>query len=347
VALREASALVRDELGKQPGVKNAQVQKEVMVPEFRIYPNRNRLAENGLSSGEIAEELERGLLGETIGQVQLGSARIDVVTRYDQASKGNASALRDLSLPFEGAPSLGSAADIRLEGGRNRLGHEGGKRVMVVSANYQGGDIVGAVGNAKRLIESKQLPPGVELSFEGTYKSQQENSRRLALLFLVGLVLIFGLLYRTFKSIPIVLQIMANIPTAFAGGMVGIWLTGGVISLAHLIGFISLAGIVSRNGIMLVSHSLSLIAEGMPFTPETILKATLDRVVPVLMTASSAALALIPFLLAADAPGKEMLHPLAVVIFGGLATSTIISLFLTPALFYRFRQNRTSGDILR
>lgn len=346
VALREASALVRDELAKQPGVKNAQVQKEVMVPEFRIYPNRNRLAENGLSSGEVAEELERGLLGETIGQVQLGSARVDVVTRYDQASKGNAAALRDLSLPFEGTQSLGSAADIRLEGGRNRLGHEGGKRVMVVSANYQGSDIVGAVGNAKHLIESKQLPTGVTLSFEGTYKSQQENSRRLAMLFLAGLALIFGLLYRTFKSTPIVLQIMANIPTAFAGGMAGIWLTGGVIGLAHLIGFISLAGIVSRNGIMLVSYSLQLIAEGMPFTPETILKATLDRVVPVLMTASSAALALIPLLLAADAPGKEMLHPLAVVIFGGLATSTVISLFLTPALFYRFGQKRTAGVIL-
>lgn len=342
-ALRETSAMVRDEIAKQPGVKNAAIQKEVMVPEFRIYPNRNRLAENGLSSGEVAEELERGLLGAPIGQVQLGSARVDVVARYDQSSKGNAAALRDLSLPFEGVPSLGSAADIRLEGGRNRLGHEGGKRVMVVSANYQGGDIVGAVGTAKRVMESKKLPTGVSLSFEGTYQSQQENSRRLALLFGIGLVLIFGLLYRTFKSIPIVLQIMANIPTAFAGGMIGIWLTGGVISLAHIVGFISLAGIVSRNGIMLVSHALNLIAEGQPFTPETILKATLDRVVPVLMTASSAALALIPLLLAADAPGKEMLHPLAVVIFGGLVLSTIISLFLTPAMFYRFGKGKENN----
>ncbi len=211
---------------------------------------------------------------------------------------------------------------------------------MVVSANYQGGNIVGAVGDAKRIIDSKQLPTGVSLSFEGTYQSQQENSRRLALLFVIGLVLIFGLLYRTFKSIPTVLQIMANIPTAFAGGMIGIWLTGGVISLAHIIGFISLAGIVSRNGIMLVSHARDLIAEGEPFTPETILKATLDRVVPVLMTASSAALALIPFILAADAPGKEILHPLAIVIFGGLVVSTIISLFLTPALFYRFSRSK-------
>lgn len=334
--LRDVANQVRDELAKQPGVTNAQLQREVMVPEFRIYPNRNRLAENGLSSGEVAEELEQGLLGANIGQVQLGSARVDVVARYDQSSKGSAAALRDLSLPYEKAPSVGSAGDIRLEGGRNRLSHEGGKRVMVVSANYQGGDVVGAVDNAKLVIEKKQLPTGVTLSFEGTYQSQKENSRRLAILFGIGLVLIFGLLYRAFKSVPVTLQIMANIPTAFAGGMAGVWLSGGVISLAHLVGFISLAGIVSRNGIMLVSHSLQLLEEGHPFTPETILQATLDRVVPVLMTASSAALALIPLLLAADAPGKEMLHPLAVVIFGGLVVSTVISLFLTPAMFYRF-----------
>ncbi|MSU75594.1 MAG: efflux RND transporter permease subunit [Candidatus Magasanikbacteria bacterium] len=337
VAIRQVAAQVQAELAKQQGVTNAQVQREVIVPEFRIYPNRNRLAELGLSSGEVAEQLEAGLLGTTVGQVQLGSARVDVVTRFDIASRGNASALRDLALPFEGVESLGSAADIRLEGGRNRLSHDGGRRVLVVSANYQGKDIVGAVEAAKQTLESQKLPAGTTLSFEGTYKSQKENSRRLALLFLVGLILIFGVLYHAFKSVPIVLQIMINIPTAFIGGMIGVWLTGGVISLAHLIGFISLAGIVSRNGIMLISHCLHLVRDKkLPFTPETIMHGTLNRVVPVLMTALTALLALIPFLLAGEAPGKEMLHPLAVVIFGGLTSSTLISLFLTPALFYRF-----------
>ncbi len=344
VAIRQVATQVQEELAKQPGVTNAQVQREVMVPEFRIYPNRNRLAQLGLSSGEVAEQLEEGLLGATIGQVQIDSSRIDVVARFDVASKGNASALRDLALPFEGAESLGSAADIRLEGGRNRLSHDGGRRVLVVSANYQGKDIVGAVEAAKQTLESQKLPAGTALSFEGTYKSQKENSRRLALLFLVGLVLIFGVLYHAFKSLPIVLQIMINIPTAFIGGMIGVWLTGGVISLAHLIGFISLAGIVSRNGIMLISHCLHLVRqEKLPFTPETIMRGTLDRVVPVLMTALTALLALIPFLLAGEDPGKEMLHPLAVVIFGGLTSSTLISLFLTPALFYRF--GRKASDV--
>ncbi len=346
VVIRQVAAQVQSELAKQPGVTNAQVQREVMVPEFRIYPNRNRLAQLGLSDGEVAEQLEEGLLGATLGQVQLGSSRVDVVTRFDITSRGNASALRDLALPFEGVESLGSAADIRLEGGRNRLSHEGGQRVLVVSANYQGKDIVGAVEGAKQTLESQKLPAGIELSFEGTYKSQKENSRRLVLLFLVGLVLIFGVLYHAFKSLPIVLQIMINIPTAFIGGMIGVWLTGGIVSLAHLIGFISLAGIVSRNGIMLISHCLHLVhEEKLPFTPETIMRGTLDRVVPVLMTALTALLALIPFILAGEDPGKEMLNPLAVVIFGGLTSSTIISLFLTPSLFYRFGKKAASAEV--
>lgn len=338
--MRQAATLVKNELVKQEGITNVRIQTEVIVPELRIYPNRYRLAEAGMSTGMVGEIIEAGLMGMPIGQVQLGSARVDVVTRFDlfdYTSKSNASAIRDLPLPFTEITSLGSAADIRLEGGRNRLSHEANKRVLVVSANYQGRDIVKAVETAKNALEKEKLPIGTALSFEGTYKSQKENSRLLLLLFAIGLLLIFGILFHAFRSTPIVLQIMINIPTAFFGGMIGIWLTGGTISLAHLIGFISLAGIVSRNGIMLISHCLDLVGrEKFPFVPETILKATLDRVVPVLMTALTALLALIPFLLNAEEPGKEMLHPLAVVIFGGLTSSTIISLFLTPSLFYKF-----------
>lgn len=336
-ALRLAAAVVREALAAEEGVRNAQVQREVMVPEFRIYPLRTRLAQVGISDGEVAEELESGLLGNKVGQVQLGSARVDVVARYDLASRGDAPALRGLSVPFENVDSLAGAADVRMESGRNRLSHEGGKRVLVVSANYEGKDVVGAVEAAKERVAAGGIPDGVTLSFEGSYKSQKENSRRLALLFLAGLALIFAVLHNAFKSASVVAQVMLNIPTAFIGGMMGVWMTGGSVSLAHLVGFVSLAGIVSRNGIMLISHSLNLVRrEGLPFGPETMLRATLDRLVPVLMTALTTSLALIPLLLAGDAPGKEMLHPLAVVIFGGLISSTVISLFLTPALFHRY-----------
>ena len=336
-AMREVAEKVRDELKLQPGVTNAQIPKEVLIPEYRIFPNRERLGSLGLSSGEIADELEAGLLGVSVGQVQLGSAQVPVVVRYDIFSKGNMAAIRNLSFDGDQVTTLNDTSDIQIQGGLNRLSHEGGKRVIIVSANYQGKDIVGAVEEVKQNFESIELPQGITLSFEGTYKSQKENSLLLLMLFGVGLCFIFGILYHAFRSSAIVILIMLNIPTALIGGIIGVWVTGGVISLAHLIGFISLAGIVSRNGIMLISHTINLVKkEGLPFTPETMLRSTLDRVVPVLMTSLTALLALIPFLMSSEAPGKEMLYPLAVVIFSGLTVSTIISLFLTPSLFYRF-----------
>ncbi len=335
--MERAAKQVMIELKKQPGIENPRIQQNTVVPEFHIYLDRNRLAEYALSPGEVANDLEMGIMGDNLGQVRLGPASVNVVARYDAESKGTMASLRDLSLPFMEAQSLGSVGDILVEGGRNSQDHEGGKRVLVVSANYQGSDVVGAVEKAKTALESQKLPTGVTLSFEGNYKSQKENSQRLAIVFIIGMVMIFGVLYHAFKSIPIVLLIMTNIPTVLIGGMIGVWLTGGSVSLAHLVGFISLAGIVSRNGIMLIGRSLTLVQkDGLPFTPDTIVKATLDRVVPVLMTSLVAALALIPLIISGGDPGKEMLNPLAIVIFGGLISSTIISLFLTPALFYRF-----------
>lgn len=334
--MRQAGEIVLAKLQNEPTMKNPQIQKDVLVPEFRIYIDRNRLAEFGLSAGEVAEELEMGLMGSTVGQVRLGPASVDVIARYDSESR-NSLSLRDLSLPFVNAESLGSVADAKIESGKNRFSHEGGKRTLVVSSNYQGRDIVGDVEKIKEILTKTKLPTGVTVSYEGTYKSQKENSRRLAILFGLGLLLIFGILYKAFRSVPLVLQIMLNIPTVFIGGIIGVWMTGGIINLAHLIGFISLAGIVSRNGIMLLGRCLQLVRkEQEPFSPETILKATLDRVVPVLMTSLVTALALIPLMLAGGEPGKELLNPLAVVIFGGLVSSTAISLFLTPAVFYRF-----------
>ena len=347
----EAAKQVLLELKKQPGIKNARIEQNTVVPEFRIYIDPNRLAEGGESSGEIASDLEMGLMGDTLGQVRLGAAAVDVVARYDAESRGGMSSLRDLALPFSGAPSLGLVGDIRVEGGRNSQDHEGGKRVLAVTANYEGSNLVGEVGTAKAVLLGGKLPVGVTLSFEGNYQSQKESTQRLALVFLAGLVMIIAVLYRAFRSVPILLIILANIPTVMIGGMIGIWVTGGVVNLAHLVGFISLAGIVSRNGIMLIGRALTLVRnEGAAFTQETIIRATLDRVTPVLMTSLVTALALLPLLISGDEPGKEMLHPLAVVVFGGLISSTMISLFLTPALFYRFGKkaalsiNKDSGS---
>ena len=344
--MQMAATAVRDELEKEQGVKNPRIQKDIMIPEVHIYPLTNRLAEYGVSPGMVADELEEGLMGMPIEYIPHGNERIPVVMRYDLASRGNIQALQDLPLPFGGVESLsGSAAEVRIEPGRNRYTHEDTRRVLVVSANYQGNNSVGAIERVKQRLDASALPQGILLSYEGTYKSQKENSQRLMVLFIVGLILIFSVLYQSFRSIPIVVQIMASIPTVFIGSLVAVFVSGNTISLAHMIGFISLTGIVSRNGILLISRCISSIhEEGRAFSKETVIHATLERVTPVLMTSSVTALALLPLLFSPDAPGKEMLSPLAVVIFGGLVSSTAISLFLTPAVFYRFGRKKFSAQ---
>jgi len=337
--LRVTAESIEQKLIAEPGVVNPQIQKDVVIPEIHLYPDPVRLSYEGLSSGQVADYLESALLGQNLGQVQIGSQQINVMLRADRFLRENSSGLKDVLRTSTGR-SFEEVGTIKVEDGRNRLSHEGGKRVLIVSAGFNGKDIIGAVDHIKQQIESSPLPIGLTMSFEGTYQSQKENSRRLMYMFIIGLVMIFLLLFKAFRSIPLVLQIMVNIPTALLGGIIAIRLTGGTISLAHLIGFISLAGIVSRNGIMLISHCLSLVREADGnITKEMVVKGTLDRLSPVLMTALTAALALVPFLIGAGESGKEILHPLAVVIFGGLISSTLISLFMTPSLFYRFRSS--------
>ncbi len=314
------------------GVTNPQLSRDVKVPEIRIYPDSVALAAQGLSAGTLGEEIESGFLGNNVGEVIEGLQRIPVVTKLDNESRGSFSGLRDTTfLEFSG--SLGDIASIEINEGRNRISHEGGKRVVVISANYEGRDIVGAVDTVKKTLESRTTPENTTITYEGTYESQKENSLRLALFFTIVIIIIAWILFKAFPSWVLVFLIMLNIPTAFFGGLVAVWLTGGSINLAHLVGFISLAGIVSRNGIMLISRTLELSKErNSAITSDILITSTKERVVPVLMTSIVTALALVPLVLEGDAPGKEFLHPLAVVMIGGLITSTITSLLFMPVL---------------
>lgn len=314
------------------GVTNPQLSKDVKIPEIRIYPDAEALALRGISPGTVGEEIEAGFLGDKVGEVVDGLQRIPVVTKLDNESRGSFGGLRDTSFA-EIDGSVGNVSTIEINEGRNRISHEGGKRVVLVSANYEGKDVVGAVEGLKKTLESKPLPENITISYEGTYQSQKENSTRLAIFFSIVIVLIGWILYRAFPSWVLVMLIMINIPTAFFGGLVFVWLSGGSINLAHLVGFISLAGIVSRNGIMLISRTMEISREKNSFiTDEVLVLATKERVVPVLMTSIVTALALIPLILNGDAPGKEFLHPLAIVMTGGLVTSTITSLLFMPVL---------------
>ncbi|MGZ5304019.1 MAG: efflux RND transporter permease subunit, partial [Bacteroidia bacterium] len=189
----------------------------------------------------------------------------------------------------------------------------------------------------QKITSNVKLPQGYYIQYGGQFQSQESATNMLAILSLFSLAGIFLVLYTHFRAIPIVLQIMLNIPLAMIGSIIAVWLTGGVFSVATLVGFITLTGIASRNGIMMISHYIHLIEhEGETFSKQMIIRGSLERLSPVLMTALVAALALLPLTLAKDAPGKEILYPVATVILGGLLSSTILDIIVTPVVFYKF-----------
>ena len=334
--LRKYGNSIVGTLNTVKGVTNPQLSRDIKIPEIHIYPDRDALATQGISAGTLGGEVESGFLGNSVGEVADGIQRIPVVTKLDNESRNSFGGLRDTIFGEIGS-SIGNVSSIEVSEGRNKVSHEGGKRVVVVSANYEGRDVVGAVEMVKNKLEKSKQPKNITVSYEGTYKSQKENSSKLALMFSVIILLVAWILYRAFNSWILTALIMINIPIAFFGGLIFVYMFGGTISLAHLVGFISLAGIVSRNGIMLITRAQELAKENQDgFSKDVIVRATKERVVPVLMTSIVTALALVPLILNGNAPGKEFLHPLAIVMTGGLITSTLTSLFFMPVLLERF-----------
>lgn len=335
--LRNYGDVVISALNTQIGVSNAQLSRYVKVPEIHIYPSLDILSKQGNDAGLIGEEIESGFIGNKVGEIVFGLQRIPVITKLDNESRNSFTGLRDSTIG-EANMNLGNVANIEFNEGRSSISHEAGRRVVVVSANYEGGDIVGVVDNAKKILEAQTQPENITASYEGTYQSQKENSSKLLLSFILVIILIAIILYYAFSSWFLSFLVLLNIPVAFFGGLVFVYLEGGTISLAHLVGFISLAGIASRNGIILISRVKELEQENTDLSKtEVIIHSTKERVVPVLMTSIVTGLALVPFILGASTPGKEFLAPLAIVITGGLVTSTITSLLFIPIILNKFK----------
>ncbi|HEX8678418.1 MAG TPA: efflux RND transporter permease subunit, partial [Chthoniobacterales bacterium] len=252
----------------------------------------------------------------------------------------NAQAIRDIPVDTSHGSiiPLGQLADVQEAKGPNQINREDVQRRIYVAANVSGRDLVSAVQELQRKIaQDVQLPPGYYITYGGQFESQASASRLIAILSVISLAGVFVVLYAHFKSAMFAAQIMLNIPMAVIGSIAGVWLMGGTMSIATMVGFITLAGIASRNGIMMVSHYLHLMQEeGERFTREMIVRGTQERLVPVLMTALTAGLALVPLMIAADAPGREILHPVAVVIFCGIFSSTLLDFIVTPLVFWRF-----------
>lgn len=338
--LRDKAEEIANVVGTVEGATDVQIEKQVLIPQVRFAIDREAAARYGLPPGEIAETLEMALNGKKVSEIVDAQRRYDLVIRFDDEARASLDALRSVTVDTPQGTQIPVSAVARIENlpGPNQILRENAQRRIVVSANVAGRDLGSVVRDIQERVQRQvQLPPGYFIEYGGQFEAQREATRKLTLLSLFSVVAIFFLLIKALGNWRSALQVMINIPLALIGAIFAMLLTGGVFSVATLVGFISLIGITSRNGIMMISHYIHLMREeGEDFTERMIIRGSLERLVPVMMTALTAGLSLIPFILAADAPGKEILHPLAVVVFGGILTSTLLDQLVTPAVFYKF-----------
>ncbi len=348
--LRAKAAEMQAELGRVPGVVDLQIEKQVLISQVRIELDRERAQLYGVQVGDLAELLETALNGRVAGQVLDGLRTYDVYVWYDEPFREDIAAIGEMLVdtPSGEKVPLALLADVRMAKGPNIINRENVRRRIVISANVSGRDLGSTVAEMQTAVGRVDLPQGYSVSFQGQFQSQQEATRLIALLSLFTLATMFLLLYTHFRSAMIVGQILLNIPLAFIGGLALTYVMVGTVSIATLVGLITLAGIASRNTIMMISHYLHLMEhEGERFSQEMIVRGSLERLVPVTMTALVAGLALVPLVLSAGEPGKEILFPVAVVILGGLLSSTLLDMAVTPAVFLKFGRHAAEQYLTR
>ena len=338
--LRRQAARVRDAVGKVKGVTDLQIEKQVLVPQLRITVNRAAIVRYGMQAGKVADDLETLLNGRVVGQILDGQKSFDILLRATETERNDPERIKNVLIdaPDGSLIPISQIAKIEFEAGVNSVSHENAARRIVVSCNVEGRDLGSTVTEMQQKVAAEVvMPQGYYTVFGGQFEAQKSASKLIGWLSLLSLAGIFIVLFTHFKSWRIVLQIMLNVPLALVGSVVTVWLTGGTFSVATLVGFITLTGIASRNGIMMISHYIHLVEhEGEKFSKAMILRGSLERLVPVLMTALVAALALVPLTLDPTASGKEILYPVATVILGGLVSSTLLDMIVTPVVFYVF-----------
>jgi len=335
--LRGLAAEMRDRLARIPGVTDLQIEKQVLIPQVKIRLDYEQAARYGVVPGNLLRGLEQMIEGEKITQIIEGNRRFDLLVRLPESARGP-QALADLLIETpSGFVPLSKIANVEESDGPNQVSRENSRRRIVLSANTDGRDMSKVIADIRAELAAKPLPEGYFTALEGQFQAQEQAAKLITLLALVSLTMIFMVLYSRYRSMALTLIIMGNIPLALIGSVIALWISGQPLSVAALVGFITLTGIATRNGILKISHYINLCAfEGETFGQHMIVRGSLERLTPVLMTALVAAFALLPLLLSADAPGKEVLHPVAVVIFGGLVSSTLLDTLLTPLMFWRW-----------
>ncbi|MFT5141445.1 MAG: CzcA family heavy metal efflux pump [Rhodothermales bacterium] len=337
--LRRLAEAIRSSVEGIPGIVDLSVEQQADVPQVRIYPNRRAMALFGVTPGLLAETIDVAFAGEAVSEIREGQEKYDLVVRFDAASRTSATRLGEalVDTPLGPKVPLSQLADVREERGPNTISRENVQRKIVISSNVAGRDVGGVVEDIQAAVAQQvDLPDGYVVEYGGQFESARQATRTIALLSILSVLLIFLILFQEFGSARPALIVMVNLPLALAGGVASVLMfLDGELNVAALVGFITLFGVAVRNGILLVSHYTQLLAEGQSLS-EAVFNGSMERLNPILMTALTAGLALIPLAMGGGEPGKEIQTPMAIVILGGLLSSTFLNMVVLPALYLRF-----------
>jgi CzcA family heavy metal efflux pump len=351
--LRTKAKEIRDAMANVEGVVDLLVEPQVGVPQVQINLNRQAAAAVGLSAGDLAGAVDTAFNGEVVSQALEEQRTYDVLVKFDDAARQSVETIGRtlIDTPAGAKVPIGQVAEVRMDQGPNTINRENVQRRIIVQANVAGRDLGGVINDVRQAISTKvALPQGYFVQYGGRFEAQEKASRQITMLSLVAIAGIFLLLYIALRSTRAALLVMANLPLALIGGVVMVFLSGGTLSVASLIGFITLFGIATRNGIMLITHYRHLMEEeGVSFR-DAIVQGSMERLSPILMTALVTGVGLVPLALGAGEPGREIQQPMAVVILGGIVTSTFLNMIVIPALYLRYGQavvTTTSGSLQR
>jgi len=337
--LRSLAAQIENEIRTIPGIADLSSDQQTEIPQVRIRANRQKMALYGITVADVDEMIDTAFLGAKTSQVYEGQNQFDLVVRYDPRYRDDLDAVKNslIDTPTGSRIPLEMVTDISIGSGPNYISRENVQRKIVVQANVAGRDIRNVVDQIRaRVEEHVSLPTGYYIEYGGQFESEQNATRIITLLSLLSIFFIFISLYLEFKNIRQSLLVMVNLPLALIGGVVAIFVTDGIISIASLVGFITLFGIAVRNGILMISHYNHLIEVEDKSLKEAVIQGSAERLNPIIMTALTTGLALTPLAFAADKPGNEIQSPLSVVILGGLITATFLNMIVIPVLFEKF-----------
>jgi HME family heavy-metal exporter len=341
--LRQTADRMKAAIGDVDGIAGGEVQIEpqVIIPQYRIQLDRDKLLLYGLTPTQVSELVETAMNGDVVSSVLTNQRTFDLLVRLDEKFREDLQAIERLAIEIPGGAviPLSAVAKIYESGGPNSVKRERVKRRIVLQCNVSGRGLVDVVEDIQQKLKPIQdsLPSGYRIEFGGLYESQQRASRRIMLLFCLMLFGVFLVLFTMFRSANFSLQVMAALPMAFIGAVAALVISGQMLTIAAMVGFISLGGIASRNGILLLNHYIHLVRyEGETWSKEMVVRAGQERLAPVLMTALTSGIGLIPLVLTAGEAGKEILFPIATVHIGGLISCTLLEFFVRPALFWRF-----------